>query len=204
LSIEGLHNESRLVQEMQQGSEEAFATLYHHYSPRLYMNILKLIHDPSLAEEIVQELFTRVWQKRESKGIGENFSGYIYKIGQNLVHDFFRKLQRDQQLMERFQSLVTKHYEHIEEELHQKQSSDILRKAVDQLSPQQKKVYELVKTEGLTYKKAAEIMGISPLTVKEYLAAAKKSIREFLLNNMDITLSLLLIPAICISTQQIL
>ena len=103
--------------------------------------------------------------------------------------------------MQRFQLLVTRNYDDIEEQLHQKQSSAILKKAIDQLAPQQKKAYELVKVEGNTYKKTAEIMGISPLTVKEYLATAKKSIREFLLNNMDITLSLLLVPAIAISAS---
>jgi RNA polymerase sigma factor (sigma-70 family) len=196
LPIQVLHNESRLVKEMQAGNEDAFTTLYRHYSPQLYSNILKMIHDPEFTQEIVQELFTRVWQKKENKGITENFAGYLYTIGQHLVHDFFRKLRRDRQLMERFRALVTKHYENIEEELNQKQSFDFLKKAIDQLSPQQRKVYELVKVEGHTYKKTAEIMGISPLTVKEYLVSANKSIREFLLNNMDITLSLILASAL--------
>ena len=193
MSLERLHNETQLVAEMQAGNEEAFATLYRHYSPQLYINVLKIIQDVSASEEIIQELFTRVWQKRDAKGVTENFSGYIYRIAQNLVHDFFRGLRRDQRLMQRFQSLVTRNYEDVEEQLHQKQSSVILERAVQQLSPQQKRAYELVKGEGHTYKEAAEIMGISHLTVKEYLATAKKSIQEFLKNNMDITIALLLV-----------
>jgi RNA polymerase sigma factor (sigma-70 family) len=170
---------------MQAGSEEAFTALYRHYSPQLYINILGMIRDPQLAEEMVQELFTRIWQKRESIGRIENFPGYIYRTGQHLVHDFFRKLQRDRRLLERFRIYAEEKYEHIEEALNYQQSSAMLRKALDQLSPQQKRVYQLVKEEGCTYKKAAAIMGISPLTVKEYLVSANKSIRNYITGHMD-------------------
>ncbi|MET0391696.1 MAG: sigma-70 family RNA polymerase sigma factor [Chitinophagaceae bacterium] len=185
-----------LIREMQSGSEEAFTTLYRHYSPRLYLNILGMIRDPLLAEEIVQELFTRIWQKRESAGLSGNFAGYLYRIGQHLVHDFFRKIQRDRRLLERFRPLAQEHYKHIEEALDYRQSSAILEKAIEQLPPQQKKVYELVKVEGCTYKKAAEIMGISPLTVKEYLVSTNKSIRHYVLTHADTAAYLLLLAAI--------
>ncbi|MFI5133281.1 MAG: RNA polymerase sigma factor [Chitinophagales bacterium] len=199
--MERLQNEALLVEKMQAGSEEAFATLYLHYCPQLYTNLLRMIRDPLLAEEMVQELFTRIWQNRENKGIKENFAGYIYRIGQHLVHDFFRKMHRDRILLERFRSMVSEDYETIEQTLHLRESSVILEKAIEQLPPQQKKVYELVKMKGCTYKKAAEIMGISPLTVKEYLVATKKSIQNYMLSHMDSAFGLLLIVAIHISAH---
>jgi len=170
---------------MQAGSEEAFTILYRHYSPRLYKNILTMVRDPLRAEEMVQELFSRIWQNRQSKGIGENFGGYMYRTGLNLVHDFFRQLQRDRKLMEQFKLAASKNYEPIEAAINSRQSSAILQKAIDQLPPQQKKVYELVRVEGLTYKKTAELMGISAHTVKEYLVAANKSLRKYLLDHID-------------------
>lgn len=65
-----------------------------------------MIHDPAATEELVQELFTRIWQKRDAKGIRENFTGYMYRIAQHLVHDFFRKLKKDRTLLEKFRALV--------------------------------------------------------------------------------------------------
>jgi RNA polymerase sigma-70 factor (ECF subfamily) len=177
---------------MQAGSKEAFTTLYLYYSPRLYINILRIVKDPLQAEEMVQELFSRVWLKKENKGIAENFAGYIYAIGQNLVHDFFRKLKKDQKMMERFKMLVKEDYEPIEEALQYRETTALLKKAVDQLSPQQKRVYELIKLNGYSYKKAAEIMGISPLTIKEYLVASNKSIRHYILTHTDPALVLFL------------
>ena len=186
MSFQHLHNEPLLVEAMQAGSEEAFTELYRKYSPQFYINILRIIRDPLQAEEMVQEVFARIWENRKNKGIKENFAGYAFRISQHLVYDFFRKLQRDRRLMDRFRYLAEVDYDHIEELLQEKQSSALLKKAIDQLSPQQKKVYELIRIEGCSYKKAAEIMGISPLTIKEYLAATKKSIRSYLLKNMDV------------------
>lgn len=191
--MENLANESLLVDQMQSGNQAAFTALYRYYSPRMYINILPIVRDPLFAEEIVQELFTRIWQKRESTGIKENFAGYMYRIGQNLVHDFFRKMQRDRTLMEKFRILIEEQYEHIEEWLHYQESAAILNNAIEQLSPQQKKVYHLVKVEGYTYKKAAEIMGISVFTVKEYLVATKKSIQNYMMRHMDGNFALLFI-----------
>jgi RNA polymerase sigma factor (sigma-70 family) len=197
--MESIKNESLLVQAMQSGSEEAFTALYRYYSPQLYLNILKLVRDPLLAEDMVQELFTRIWLKRESPGLKENFAGYMYRVGQHLVHDFFRKVKRDRRLLERFRSFAELQYEHIEEAMQHQQSSAVFKKAIDLLPPQQKKVYELVKLEGYTYKQAAGIMGISPLTVKEYLAASNKSIRSYVLSHIDGAPGLLLCIALCAS-----
>lgn len=195
LAINILHNEEQLVTEMQNGSEEAFAMLYRHYSPQLYYNILGMIKDPLLAEEIIQELFTRIWNKKSNIGLKENFSGYIYRTGQHLVHDFFRRLQRERELLERFRVFAEANYVHIEEALNHRDAAAILQKALDELPPQQRKVYDLVKIHGHTYREAAGILNISPLTVKEYIVAANKSIRSYILTNTDTALGLLLMFA---------
>jgi RNA polymerase sigma-70 factor (ECF subfamily) len=65
LPTENLHNEPLLIREMRSGSEEAFILLYRYYSPKLYINIKRMVHDPVVAEELVQELFTKIWEKKE-------------------------------------------------------------------------------------------------------------------------------------------
>lgn len=185
LSDTVLHNESEYVAAMQRGDKDAFTILYRHYSPRLYTGILRIVKDPLSAEEIIQELFTRVWMKRELPGLQENFTGYIYRIGQRLVFDFFRNLKKDRELLARFRKLAEEQYDPVEGELLRKESSKLLHRAIEQLSPQQQRVYQLVKVEGYTYKRTAEIMGISPLTVKEYLVTTKKALQHYMLNHMD-------------------
>ncbi len=182
-----------VIEAMQNGSEEAFTILYRKYSLQLYINVFKIVHDPLHSEEIVQEVFTKIWENRAAKGIADDFLGYTYRISQNLIHDFFRKVKRDKKLFDKFRSSCQQSYEPIEESINEGRSNSILERAIEQLSPQQKKVYSLVKIEGCTYKKAAKIMGISPFTVKEYLVITKKSLQSFLLKNLDINAILLLI-----------
>lgn len=188
---------------MQAGDHTAFTLLYRHYSPLLYINIRSMICDPAMSEELVQELFTRLWQKRDSKALKENFTGYMYRIAQNLVHDFFRKLKKDKVLLEKFKALASGNDESssAEDRLQQQQSAGIINSAIELLPPQQKKAYKLVRQEGYTYKKAAENMGISPFTVKEYLSLANTSIRNYILHHSDSPRELILLGLIWLSLR---
>ena len=160
-----------------------------------------MVRDTLAAEEMVQELFTRVWHKRNAKGLQEDFSGYMHRIAQNLVHDFFRRLKKDHALMERFRASIeeTDKTANAEEMLQRQQSQGIIHNAIEHLPPQQKKAYKLVKEEGFTYQKAAEDMGISPFTVKEYLSLANKSIRAYIINHVGSPSEIVLLALICLS-----
>src|SRR5688572_29810473 len=160
-----------------------------------------MVRDPLTTEELVQELFTRIWHKRMARGVQEDFQGYIYRIAQNLVHDFFRRLKKDHVLMERFRASVeeTDKAASAEEILQRQQSRGIINNAIEHLPPQQKKAYKLVREEGYTYQRAAEDMGISPFTVKEYLSLANKSIRAYILNQVGSPGEIVWLALICIS-----
>lgn len=201
LPIKNLHNDILLVQAMQAGDQEAFTALYRHYSPQLYLNIFRMVHDAQATEELVQELFTRIWQKRSCKGIEEDFTGYMYRIAQNLVYDFFRRLKKDHALMEKFRAITEEAdaTANAEEKLHQQQTAGIINNAIEHLPPQQKKVYKLVKQDGYTYKMAAENLGISPFTVKEYLNLANKSIRNYILSHVNQRRDIILLVLITFS-----
>jgi len=185
--------EPDLVLKIKAGDTRAFEQLYHQFSPRLYLNILKMVKDELTAEELIQELFTKIWQKREELDNAVDFLPYLYRTAQNLVYDFFRKLQRDRKMMEHYKSIATENYEHIEAALNYKESEHLLKTALEKLSPQQRSVYLFCKIQGYTYKQAAEKMGISPHTVKEYLSKANQSVKVYLLSNMDITFGLFLL-----------
>ncbi|MBS1737079.1 MAG: RNA polymerase sigma-70 factor [Bacteroidetes bacterium] len=180
-----MNNEQGLLEQLKAGSAEAFSQLHRQYSVQMYANVLKMVKDEQVAEEIVQDIFTRIWQKRESIQIEHSFAAYIYRIAQNLVIDFYRKLKRERNLYNRFKAAATENYSHIEEALHDKEYATLLQNALDILPPQQKKVYQLCSLDGHSYKEAGSHLGISPLTVKEHLSKAKSSIRQFINNRMD-------------------
>jgi RNA polymerase sigma-70 factor (family 1) len=184
------------LQRLKQGDEAAFTQLYHKYSLPMYINFLRLVKDETLSEEFVQEIFTRLWLKRESISIEQNFEAYLYRCAQNLVYDFYRKLKRNRSMYIRFRDMATRNYTHIEEALTLKESETLLNKALNTLTPQQKKVYQLCKIQGQTYKQAGVQLGISLDTVKEHLTKANSSIRSYVAGNMDTALGLVIILAL--------
>jgi len=144
----------------------------------------------------VQEVFTLIWQKRETIMIETSFSAYLYRITQNQVYDFFRKVKRDKKLYEQFTALATEHYADMEEAMQQTENRELLEKALSGLTPQQKKVYELCRLDGYSYKEAATQLSISPHTVKEYLVKANKIVKDHLLSKLDTSIGLFILLVI--------
>ena len=179
------YNEQKLLTELKAGNEEAFTELYNQYSEAMYFNVLKMVKDETIAEEIVQDLFTKIWQKRDVIKIDHSFASYIYRAAQNSVIDYFRMVERSRELLERFKKTASGNYLHVEEAICLKESDLLLRKALETLPPQQKKVYQLCVLEGCTYKDTAGRMDIGHNTVKEYLSKARLTVRTFVENNID-------------------
>lgn len=146
-----------------------------------------MIKIPAIAEEILQDIFTVLWQKREAIEIENGLTPYLYRMAQHRVCDYFRKLKRDKRLLERWKQLITNAYEPVEESVFYNESTAYLLRALNKLTPQQKKVYELCRLEGYSYKQAAAQLGISPFTVKEYLGLATKTVRAYFREYMDMT-----------------
>lgn len=188
-----LDNEQELLQQLKLGNAAVFTQLYEAYSEKLYYATLSMVKDEAVAEELVQHIFTRIWQKRDTIEITENFAGYLYRTGQHTVYDFFRKVSRDKALYEKFAAVSTSAYTHIEEALLRKENAGLLQQMLDILPPQRKKVFQLCKLEGLSYKQAGEVLDISPSTVKDHLVKATKSMQDYLKGHPEIVFFLIIL-----------
>jgi RNA polymerase sigma-70 factor (ECF subfamily) len=186
------HSEKALVLQLKGGCATAFTHLYREYSERLYYNILSLVKDEATAEELVQDIFAKIWHKREQIDIETSFGGYLFTSGRNRVYDFFATASRNQRLYERIKSTATETYSHIEEALLSRENAGILQKAIASLTPQRRRAFELCKIEGLSYKEASTIMAVSLTTIKDHMAHARTSLRKYLDEHEEIMLGLTL------------
>jgi len=157
----------------------AFNTLYWEYHAAVYANTLKLIKDPVLAEDIVQEVFVTLWDKRHTIDPGQDLIGWLFVISHHkTVDQLKRKLK--QILAQKNLSIFTEDLSIIVNDDLKEAQLNAIEEAMDHLSPQKRKVFELCKVQGRTYKKAAEELHISKYTVKEYLSDALVSIKKYI------------------------
>ena len=170
---------TELAARLRNNDIDAFNTLYWEYHAALYANALKLIKDPVVAEDIVQEVFVTLWGKRHAIDPEQDIAGWLFVVSHHKTLDQLKQkirhalVQKKLSVAGEYQSVI------VNTDIKEEQLSTI-EQAVDQLSPQKRKVFELCKVQGITYKKAAEEMHISQYTVKEYLSDALVSIKKYI------------------------
>lgn len=186
-------DEKGLLLELRNGKELAFEKIYKLYSARLYGNLLNLVKSETEAQEILQDVFLKIWDNRESIDIEKSFRSYLFKIAENKVYDFFRKAARDKKKEAHLISLTTKGYVPEVDISQFDEKEAILQKAIDSLPPQRQQVFKLCKLEGKSYKEVSELLGISVSTISDHIVKATKSIRVYFENNDQALLSLLIV-----------
>ena len=186
-------DEKELLLLLLKGNEQAFEKIYKLYSARLYGNLLKLVKSEAEAQEILQDVFLKIWENRQSIDMEKSFRSYLFKIAENKVYDFFRKVARDKKREAQLISLATNEYVPVGELLQSDEKTAMLEKAIDALPPQRQQVFKLCKLEGRSYKEVSELLGISVSTISDHIVKATKSIRDYFENNDQALLSLFIV-----------
>ncbi|WP_104381180.1 RNA polymerase sigma factor [Sphingobacterium sp. HMA12] len=175
--------EAVTLEKLKNGDLNSFNEIYFQYSPKIYIRLIRLVKDQNIAEEILQDVFTKIWLHREKIDPGRGFVSFLNHISDNLAMDFFRKVQRDKALQLEIWASAIELYYHTEEKLFFKDKQQMLTKAIDSLSPKRKEILMLNKFEDKSYKEIAELMGISVSTVSNQLVSALKDIKEYIQKN---------------------
>ncbi|SMC94817.1 RNA polymerase sigma factor [Pedobacter nyackensis] len=175
-----------LLLQLKQGHEPAFNALYLAYSKVLYRKINSIVKDESVADELLQDLFLKVWEKRAWINTDLSFTSFLYTIANNLVYDYFRKVSKDKRLHARLLINAVDYYLQTEENLIGKETSAIIQQAISKLTDQRRNVFTLCKIEGKSYQEAAAALGISVATVNTHMVNSIRFIKEYLRKNQEI------------------
>lgn len=186
-------NESTAIISLKEGNIEAFNYIYKKYHASLYHYALNMVKVSSIAEDVVQDVFLKIWEVKKNINPSLNFQAYLYKISRNMVFRAIKKIANDWHLREQVIGEIIKEQDEEATSILQWQYyAEWLKEAIENLPPQRKKVFRLCREQGKTYQQAAEILGISRLTVKEHMTLAVRSIKKYLYQHGDIALMLLL------------
>jgi RNA polymerase sigma-70 factor (family 1) len=185
LQLSALHNERELLQMVSQGDEQAFATVFDHYRNRIYGVALKLTHSTTVSEEIVEDVFLKIWTRRVTLNEIESFSAYLFTIARNETYKILKQIAKNYKIVllsENNESLI---HNNAEDDLIDKEFTSLLQKAIERLPHQQKQVYKLMKEEDLKRGEVAELLQLQPETVKFHLAQAMKNIRNYCMLHLN-------------------
>ncbi len=185
MPIERLHNENALLERVAQGDESAFRVVFDHYRDAIFAFALKVTRHESIAEEIVQDVFLKIWINRSGLGDVRNFADFLYIIARNHTFNSLRGLARERKLL--LDTSVDLQIAGVSTEaiIVQRDYDRLLLQAVAQLPPQQKLVYTLGRQQGLSREEIAAQLNISPGTVKVHMAQALRTLRAYFKNHPD-------------------
>ena len=192
MPVTPLYDEKALLQQVAEGNEAAFTALFEHYQPNIYSIAYKLTRQVPLAEETVQDVFLKIWVKRENLPEIEFFPAFLFKIAENTIYSTLRKLYREKEQKEAFHSQPsTASLNYTEDAVLQKQYDQLLDQAIARLPEKQRQTYVLIRRQGLKREEVALLLQVSPETVKSNLDQALRNIRAYCMAHTELSLYVL-------------
>jgi RNA polymerase sigma-70 factor (ECF subfamily) len=189
--FEGIYNEKQLLTQVSQGDRQAFQVLYKACYPLVQQYIVLFEPSPHILDELTQDVFVRIWEKRDRLGAVESFKGYLFLVTRNVVFNFIRALKVRQKVKELDEASPPLAND-LENELLFKQYYEIALEAMRQLPPGRRKVLKMSIDDGLSLDEIATELGISRSGVKKQLYAATAYVRQYLQEHGEITLALII------------
>ena len=174
---EDILEDKALIIALKNGDEEAFTSLYHRYCNKVYKFCSLYFTNNSSAEEVVQEVFIKLWDIRSYVNENENLEGLLFIITRNMVFDNTRKNFNESFYHISILAAYDKAYD-IEEELLAKDLKVYIDRLVNELTPRQKEIFCMSRYEHLSYKEIAEKLNITPKTVERHINDALKYLKK--------------------------
>ncbi|WP_443937233.1 sigma-70 family RNA polymerase sigma factor [Pedobacter sp. MW01-1-1] len=158
------------IAELSSGCLHTFQKVYGLHNQKLYAYVLKKTNSAFIAEEVVQLTFIRLWEKRKNLSTGYTLSAQLFQMAGSILIDQIRK----NAINEKHLSIVEAESTHA---VNDSTEYDLLHRAIERMAPMRKRVFNLSKREGYSYKEIAELLSISPKTVETHISKALKELR---------------------------
>ena len=173
-----LHTEKELVKKLKDGDSFAFEVLFYKYRNKVKGFAVKLVPAQIDPEEIVQEVFVKLWLKKEAINPEKDFQSYLFSIAKHLVIDHLKSA------VNRKLYFVGEHFQQdllVEEGLEAPLPEDAeekLQKLIDEIPERRREIFRLSRFEGLSYKQIADRLQISENTVDSQIRNALAFLRK--------------------------
>jgi RNA polymerase sigma-70 factor (family 1) len=185
-----LHNEKELLTQIAAGDRLAFKTLYDHYWNNIYSTSLAYLKSTEWAQDIVQDVFMKIWEKRTTLENVQKFSSFLYITTRNELVSALRKKWGGERLPENYLDNLPSDLLQPGHIIDEKETDERIQKAVLQLTPQQQQIFMLTRQQGLSHEQIAKKLGIEKRTVSNHATLALNKLRQALKDDPELFLIL--------------
>lgn len=175
--------EKSVLLRLQGGDEKAFEEVYLHYKKNVIVNAYKLLKSHDLVQEVVQDIFTKIWVYRTKIDPERNFQAYLNTVVRNHVIDLFRKMKRDQSLKDQLILALNESYDHIEPLLLAKENKKLLLSLLDRLPPFQREIFIMFKIEQKSYKEIMEHFDLTKSAVNSHIYRSNQFLKDYIMKH---------------------
>jgi RNA polymerase sigma-70 factor (ECF subfamily) len=178
LEVRKKYEDNQLVERLRKGDINAFNKLYSKFSKKLYYFVKGYLQSKEDAEELVQEVFIKIWEKRNTLRKDLSFDAYLFTIAFNAIRKHFRSKSREKKHLNRFSEGFQVEYDGIISEIECNSLRKITDNAINKLPQRRKSIYLLSREEGFTNEEIAQKLSISKKTVENQIHLTLKFLRE--------------------------
>ncbi len=178
-----LLNDHQFLMEISEGNEKAFEHLFRTLAPTLKPFVFRFTKCNEHTREIIQDTFIRVWLNRDKIIEVTNIKSWIFKFAANECLHHLRNKTIHQKAVHKLSGHQEEYSEHTTQTIQLNEIKAVIVDAIEHLSPQRKLIYQLSRVENKTIPEIAELLNLSPNTVKNSLVTSLKLIRAHLALN---------------------
>jgi RNA polymerase sigma-70 factor (family 1) len=191
-----LHTEKELLHLAAAGDQQAFTQLFQLSKHKLYSFLLRLTQSPEMTEDVIQDIFLKLWRNRATLHDIDSFSSYIFRMAQNQCITHFKRVAKETLILARLQKEAMPSESTTDNQLAAREVQERLQTAIAKLSPRQKAVFTLSREQGLKHEEIARQLNISISTVKNHMIEALSILRQHFNTQSNILLLCCLVEII--------
>ena len=177
MNVNNLYSEVEFIQTLKAGDVKSFSELFDRYGKRLFFFAKGYLKSDEDAEEIVQEVFMKIWNNREELSSERSFESYLFTIAKNGILNTIRKSKSEQAYLA-YAKIHPEKNILLDDELNFIELEAAYHKIIANLSPRRKEIYFLSREQHLSNSEIAEKMNISVKTVENQMTSALSEIRR--------------------------
>jgi RNA polymerase sigma-70 factor (ECF subfamily) len=172
------HSEQQLITMLRNGSPFAFEQLFARYSQKLYRFSFSYLKSETEAEEIVQDVFMKLWENRNKLRNETSFQSYLFTIAFNAIRKHFNKKNRDERFRSDLLETISEENPSLENHPDFEALLSKLDQLIDEMPLRRKEIFLKRKKEGKSVHDIAQDMNIAPKTVENQITEAMKYLKE--------------------------